>query len=579
VLEYVDNPSIRSNIAISARSVARFYRATEDFYRRLYRVAGKTPLRTLYRLRLLNTGLDAAGDIYEDDKGDKYVIFPTDTIINTAVEPVLRALTGRENLQVPTFTDISLKLRLINPSFAPDAGQPALSGPIGALGTLTLKSLVRNYLPFVERISKILPEGAEKRVSEATAWAQPYALKAEELIGKIGLGNFADTMTIKKALLPMFIDTLAGAASTLTDYEWDRQLVTAEMQAMRYHQAFGNGIDESATEEEKAKYLKSLKISSSNVIIARTLLGYISPGMPTLKETKELPDFLKKVGITGFKSEFWDIYNGILRNEGEDIGNVFDVAVATFVGMYPDKLIFTVPTTEKEWKTVIAMTSEVKDWSQKNERFLDTYKEMGYIYAPKAGEFNSDVYNFLEAADLIRLPKLEDYLTSLQVAVDKEKYFQIQKDLEDALSKTGITQERRELIDIAAATKKDMLASNPYLQAEVNGSINEQGALKIKFKALAEANADNRNPADKLTKSAMQLALEEVASFVALAEDKQLSQRYDFTNLKEQRREEVEQMLQTFVKTNEAVKEAYRVVFRPLLNSYSRDAVQAGAGR
>jgi uncharacterized protein YsxB (DUF464 family) len=77
----------------------------------------------------------------------------------------------------------------------------------------------------------------------------------------------------------------------------------------------------------------------------------------------------------------------------------------------------------------------------------------------------------------------------------------------------------------------------------------------------------------------MQLALEEVASFVALAEDKQLSQRYDFTNLKEQRREEVEQMLQTFVKTNEAVKEAYRVVFRPLLNSYSRDAVQAGAGR
>jgi hypothetical protein len=579
VLEYVDNPAIRSNLAIAVRSVSRFYRATEDFYRRLYRVAGKTPLRTLYRLRLLNTGLDAAGDIYEDDKGDKYVIFPTDTIINTAVEPVLRALTGRENLQVPTFTDISLKLRLINPSFAPDAGQPALSGPIGAVGTLVLKSLVGNYVPFVERISKILPEGAEKKVSEVTAKAQPYALKAEELIGKIGLGNFADTMTLKKALIPMFWDTLLGAGSTLTDYEWDRQLVTAEMQAMRYHQAFGNGIDESATEEEKAKYLKSLKISSSNVIIARTLLGYISPGMPTLKETKELPDFLKKVGITGFKSEFWDIYNGILRNEGEDIGNVFDVAVATFVGMYPDKLIFTVPTTEKEWKTVIAMTSEVKDWSQKNERFLDTYKEMGYIYAPKAGEFNSDVYNFLEAADLIRLPKLEDYLTSLQVAVDKEKYFQIQKDLEDALSKTGITQERRELIDIAAATKKDMLASNPYLQAEVNGSINEQGALKIKFKALAEANADNRNPADKLTKSAMQLALEEVASFVALAEDKQLSQRYDFTNLKEQRREEVEQMLQTFVKTNEAVKEAYRVVFRPLLNSYSRDAVQAGAGR
>lgn len=579
ILQYVDNPAVRSNLAISVRSVARFYRATEDFYRRLYRVYGKTPLRTLYRLRLLNTGLDAAGDIYEDDKGDKYVIFPTDTIINSAVEPVVRALTGKEDFQIPTWTEMSLKLRLINPSFAPDAGQPALSGPIGAYSTLVLRAIVGDVLPFVERISKILPEGAEEAVSQFVAQRQPRMLQAEEIIGKMGLGQFADTMTFRNAITPMFINTLVGAAATLTDYEWDRQLTTATMQAMRYRQAFGDSIDESATEQEKFDYIQSLKISASNVMIGRTLAGYISPGMPALRETKELPEFLKKVGITGFKSEFWDIYNGILRNQGEDVGNVFDVAVATFIGKYPNKLIYTVPTTEKEWKVVIAMTNDVKSWSQKNERFLDTYKEMGYVYAPKSGEFNSDVYNFLEAADLIKLPSFEDYLVKLQVAVDKEKYFQIQKDLEERLTTVGITQERRELINIAAATKKDMLTSNPYLQAEVNGSINEQGALKIKFKALAEANADKRNPADNLTKRSMQLALEEVASFVALAEDKSLSQRYDFTNLKEQKRVEVEAMLDTFVKTNPAVKEAYRVVFRPLLNSYSRDAVQAGAGR
>ena len=578
VLEYVDNPAVRSNLATSVRSVARFYRATEDFYRRLYRVGGKTPLRTLYRLRLLNTGLDAAGDIYEDDKGDKYIIFPTDTILNNAVLPILKGLTGKESFQA-SFTDISLKLRLINPSFAPDAGQPAFSGPIGALGTLGLQALVRNVLPFAERVAERFPERIEKGVSEFVAEQQYRFLEAEEILGKIGLGNFADTMSWNKAITPMFVDTLGRIGTSFVGLEADRQLSTAILQAMRFHQAFGNAIDESATEKEKYEYMKGLKTSSANIIIGRTLLGYISPGMPALRETKELPDFLKKVGITGFKAEFWDIYNGILRNEGEDVGNVFDLAVATFVGKNPNKLIFTVPTSEKEWRTVIAMTNEVKDWSQKNERFLDTYKEMGYIYAPKAGEFNSDVYNFLEAADLIKMPKFEDYLVSLQVAVDKEKYFQVQKDLEERLATTGITQERRELINIAAETKKDMLASNPYLQAEVNGSINEQGSLKIKFKALAEANADLRNPADKLTKSSMQLALEEVASFVQLAEDKQLSQRYDFSELKEQKRQEVEEMLQTFVKGSDTVKEAYRVVFRPLLNSYSRDAVQAGAGR
>jgi hypothetical protein len=36
LLKYVDNPAVRSNLAVSVRSVGRFYRATEDFYRRVW---------------------------------------------------------------------------------------------------------------------------------------------------------------------------------------------------------------------------------------------------------------------------------------------------------------------------------------------------------------------------------------------------------------------------------------------------------------------------------------------------------------------------------------------------------------
>lgn len=570
VLQYVDNPNIRTNLAVSVRSVARFYRATEDFYRRLYRSYGKTTLRTLYRLRLLNTGLDAAADIYEDDKGEKYIIFPTDTVINSAVEPVLRAFTGNEDLNIPTFNDVSLKLRLINPSFAPDAGQPALSGPIGAFATLIFSSLVGNVIPLAERLGLL----SEKKAGVA----QPKALKAEEFIRKIGLGNFADTTTFKNFFMPMLQGTFLSALSNYTEFEIDRQQTTATMQAMRYHQAFGNGIDESATEDEKDRYLRGLKISTANIIMARTLGGYISPGMPTFKETKNLPDYLKKVGITGFKSEFWDIYNGILRNEGEDVGDVFDLAVATFVGKYPNKIIYTVPTNTREWKAVISMTNEVKDWAQNNSRFLDVYKELGWVYAPKVGEFNSDVYNYLEAEGLISIPTLDDYLLKLQIAVDKEKYFQVQKELDERLSKVGIIQERRELIDIAAKVKKDMIIANPYLGAEVNGSINEQNDLRIKFTKLAQANADPRNPADKQTKKTMQFLLEEVAAFVSMAQDEYISGRYDYSDLKEQKRVEIQGYIDEFAKTNLTVKEANRVVFKPLLNSYSRDAAQAGTG-
>lgn len=574
VLEYVDNPAVRTNLAISVRSVARFYRATEDFYRRLYRTYGKNPLRTLYRLRLLNTGLDASGDIYEDSEGEKYIIFPTDTIINNAIEPIVRAFTRKQDFNIPTFNELGLKLRLINPSFAPDAGQPALSGPIGAFSTLVLKSIVGNTVPFLERLGIISEETADD--------LQFKANKAADIIGKVGLGNFADVTTYQNFMVPMLQSTFfqAGKAAfgdaTISDKEWDRQQTTALMSAMRYFQASGLGIDESATEQEKYNYQKNLKISTSNIIVARTLLGYISPGMPSFRDSKDLPNYMKKVGITGFKSQFWDIYDGILRNEGEDVSNVFDLAVATFVGKYPDKIIYTVPTNQKEWKVIVKTTDEVKNWVIKNERFVDIYKEIGYIYAPKTGEFNSDVYNFLQAEGLIKLPSFEDYLIKLQVAVDKEKYFEVQKQLEERLATTGLPQERKELINIAAKTKKDMITANPYLEAEINGSINERGELRKKFKALFEANQDKRNPADAKTKQAMQIALEEVANFEANANDDYISRRYDFTELKQQQRQDVQAIIDQLAKVYPAVEEANRVVFKPLLNSYSRDAVQAG---
>ena len=568
LLEYVDNPEVKSNFAVSVRSVGRFYRATEDFHRRMFRLFTKAPLRTLYRLRLLNTGLDAAGDVYEDDKGDKYVVFPTDTIINSAIEPVIRTLTGNKTFNIPTFNDITLKLRLINPSFAPDAGQPAFAGPIGAVTVLAVRSLLRNIVPFAERINLISEERAEQ--------LQPKAEKAVDIVGQIGLGSFADTMTFRKALTPMLLDTAGGALSTLTPLEWDRQLSTATLQAIAYFQANGMGIEETATEEETKKYLDNLKIAASNIIIARTILGYISPGMPSFRESKDLPAYMKKVGITSFKAEFWDIYNGILKNSGDDVGDVFDLAVATFVGKNPGKVIWTVPRTDKEYKVFIAQTDEVKNWAIENKPFVDTYKEVAYLFAPRAGDYNSDVYNWLQAEELIKLPSFEDYLLRLQIAEDKEEYFEIGNQLDKKLATVASTQERKELINIAAQSKKYLVNSNPYLQAAINGSINEQGALRVKFKSLNEAINSVKSPIDKQTRQSMRLVLEEVASFVVLADDETMSRRFDFTDIKAQRKAEIVELIDKLVKSSPAISEANRLIFKPLLNSYSRDVNTAG---
>lgn len=582
LLEYVDNASVKSNFAVAIRSVGRYYRATEDFHRRLFRLFTKTPLRALYRLRLLNTGLEAAGDIYEDDKGDKYIIFPTDTIITSAIEPVIRTLTGNKTFNIPTFnevmtgssqfdvpfTDFKMKLRAVNPSFAPDAGQPAFAGPMGAISVLALRALLGGVVPILDKLNIISDERA--------AELQPKFIEASEIANKIGLGNFANTMTFQKAITPMLADTLGRALLSYTPLELDRQVSTATLQAIAYFQANGIGISEDATAEETKKYLDNLKIATSNIMMSRTLLGYISPGMPSMQESKDLPGYMKKVGITSFKAEFWDIYNGILRNAGDDVGDVFDLAVATFVGKNPGKVIWTVPRTDKEYKVFIAQTEEVKNWAIKNKPFVDTYKEIAYLFAPRAGDYNSDVYNWLQAEELIKLPSFEDYLLRLQIAEDKEKYFEIGNQLDKKLETVGITQERKELINIAAQTKKELISSNPYLQAAINGSINEQGALKVKFKSLNEAINSAKTPIDKQTRQSMKLVLEEVASFVVLADDETMSNRFDFIAIKAQRKAEIVELIDKLVKSSPAISEANRLIFKPLLNSYSREADTAG---
>ena len=558
LLEFVDNPSIRSNFAISIRSVGRFYRATEDFYRRIWRLYTKKPLQALYRTRLLHTGLEASGDVYEDEKGDKFIIFPTDSIINGAIEPVLRTLTGNQTLQVPSFNEFTLKLRLINPSFSPDAGQPALAGPLASVAVVISRALLRD-LPLVPSVIK--------------DEIQPSTTKIAETFDSIALGQFGDRMTLRSALLPMFGDSIL---SSLLPTELDRQKGTAMLQAIAHAQAFGNGLPEDATTEERAKYLSKLKISTNSIVVARNMLGQISPGQPTLRDSKGLPAFLKKTGISTWKSSFWDVYNALERNtENEDI-DVFDLAVATWVGKNPGKVIYLVPRNTKEFKVLIATTSEVKNWSIKNKKFIDTYKEIGYLFAPKAGEYNPDIYTWMQSEGLIDIPEFEDYLNDVQVAEDKQRYFAIEDTLNEALKRKSVYGDRRQLIDKASQERTALLVSNPYLDAEISGKGTNRGNLKVMFKTLADAVADPNSPIDKKTRSSMNLAVRQVSDFLTLAEDVSLSTRFDFSNLKSTRKEQVVNILKELSQVSPEVKEANRIIFTGLLNYYSRESTIAG---
>jgi hypothetical protein len=71
ILAYVDNPAVQSQLAFGVRNFARFYRATEDFYRRFYRAVRYNP-ESLARAALTYEGITHSGWVQKDDQGEDY---------------------------------------------------------------------------------------------------------------------------------------------------------------------------------------------------------------------------------------------------------------------------------------------------------------------------------------------------------------------------------------------------------------------------------------------------------------------------------------------------------------------------
>lgn len=543
VLKFADNPNVRSNLALSARNVGRFYRATEDFWRRIYRLQNVTP-RAIYRLRLIHVGMDASGDVYEDANGEPYVMMPMDDIIFKTVEGITRGLgAGEGAFKQPLFNDFTFKLRLANPSFSPDSGVPTLSGPISALSIVTMKALLGQT-------------------------GSPNLKQFGEELDNYALGSIGEGMDVVRALVPLSLQRLYAIMPV---NEKSRQEATAAMQAVAYNASQGRFINPNMSEQEKYDYLKNVRVSAHNIMVMRSVLGLISPVTASTQESKGVPEYLKEVGITGLRSEFYDILNGIIQKYGGDIQDPYDLAVATFIAKNPNKLIYTVSRDDRNTNVVIQKTSAMKDWYIQNENLVETFGEAAFIFAPHTGDFDAGAYSFLEAADYIQNKSLEKYYQDVLVARDKQAYFDIERDEREQLKETASITARKQIIDQATAKRNNLKLANPLLGPALVGGGNEIASEENMFRSLEEmiVNPDVKMP--EATRSKLIVLSNQVRSFIDLANDPEARSVSNFTQLKRERKEQIESLISQFIEGDLILKEANRAIFRSILSYYSRD--------
>lgn len=547
VLKFVDNPTIRSNFAVSARNVGRYYRATEDFWRRILRMKDVTP-RVLYRTRLAHIGLDAAGGIYEDQNGDPYVMMPLDDVIFKTVDNVVRTLTpGEAGFKQPIFNDFTMKLKLANPSFTPDAGLPTLSGPLGALSVIAMKNL----------LGQVGGAGGKKLGQE---------------IDNFALGEIGDNIDVVRAIVPSSLQKLWNI---LPQNEKSRQEATAAMQAIAYNASQGYMLDPSASPQEKADYLKNIRLSAHNIIVMRSILGLISPVAPSMQESIGVPDYLKEVGITGLRPEFFDILNAVTQKYKGDIQDPYELAVATYVGKNPGKLIYTVSRDEKQTNVIINKTKELKNWAIENEDKIKAYGEAAFVFAPNTGDFDIGTYAWLEGAGLIANKSLENYYRDVLVSKDKQAYYDIAREEKEFLATSGDTMARRAIIKSSTLQRNALKAKNPLLEPALTGGGNEVGSELAMLDSIEQIIIDNKFNLDAGTRQRMAMVASRVRQFVSTANDPSKREMSNFSQLKRDIKQDINALINQLQVGDPILKEANRAVFRAILDYYSRDTYTA----
>jgi hypothetical protein len=553
VLKFVDNPNVRTNFAVAVRNTGRYYRATEDFWRRIYRLKDIAP-RVLYRMRLMHLGLDAAGGVYKDNNGEPYIMMPTDNVIFGVVDATVRALgPGEQSFKQPKFNEFTFKLTLANPSFSPDAGMPTLSGPIGALSVLTMKSL----------LGKV-----------------PPAKELSEELDNYALGDIGDGMNVVRALVPSSLQKLY---SIVPKDERDRQESTAAMQAIAYNQAFSTDeqmakyLDPNASAEDKYNYLKQIRISAHNVVVMRNIIGLFSPIAPSVQESINVPDYLKEVGITGLRPEFYDLVNAVTQKYKGDVQDPYELAVATFVGKNPGKLIYTVARNEKQTNVVIQKTKAVKSWAIQNESNVKKYGEAAWIFAPHTGEFDAPTYAYLEAAGLLQDKSLERYYLDVLVAKDKQAYYDIAKEEKEFLKSTPSISARRAKIAEATRQRALLKVSNPLLEAALVAGGNEVATELNMLSNLEEMIKDSSISMPVGTRQRLAMVTSRVRQFVSMANDVSLREAENFADIKRSFRDEVENLIASLSTGDAILTEASRAIFKSILGYYSRDTYTAKA--
>ena len=466
-IAYVDNPAVRTHFAFTVRNYARFFRSLEDFSRRVTRMAKYEPL-AFRNLRLANETLEHSGFIYEDSEGDKYFMFPGDAVVNNVLNPIVSLITG-EQIKTPMPLQFTGKIKMLAPSFDPEAAIPTLSGPMSAIS--------------VKVIEKIFRLGTTYTGNES------IANFGDELSGLL-LGKYAEGKSLSQMLIPPSVQrVMALYESDDRDSQW----ASATRKAMMYYAANGMAPKADATPGQLEEFKDMVAATARNIIVTRFAMGLLSPVSPTLDSGVDMPDYLRDFGTVNFKQAFYDMVN-----EYADDPDGYEKALRKWSRVKPGALAYTISETDSNTVASVKKTKEAAQYYRDNRTIFGKYPEAAAFFLPFDGEYDLTAYTLLKREGFTEAKPVEDFLREVVVANEKYVYDQEKKYYENLASTAGSPQGAARINAQAAAWREQYLTERPLLKEIQTTFVGSEGRRAGVLKELGQMVTDPNVPNTEL---------------------------------------------------------------------------------
>ena len=432
VLAYVDNPLIKTQAAFSSRNFARFYRATEDFYRRITRAVRYNP-ESIAVAALTYEGITHSGFVQEDDQGEPYFIYPAIAPVYNAYQKMLSTVGLGDEFKVPFPVQFGAQIKMLTPSLNPDSLIPTFAGPVAGISIRTLEGLVNIWSP-----------------------------SAADTITRYALGKYAVDQPVLTSFLPAHINRLL---STMNKDERDGNYASAHRKAVTYLEAAGyspKAKEDPITGElippsnaELEEYRLRIKNTTIGILGMRFVFGFFAPASPQVQLKSDMAEWMRDSGRANFKQVWND-----LRDE---YGGDYEGAMKRWVELYPDQIPFTVSESERKTVAKFAYAEESGNFVDQNEELFKKYKQGATFLIPNKSGFSWDAYKTMTDMGLRKNLRVDEHLLKVQTAADVQTYYERKNEYESSLERYRTDYERSRLRKEFNQWKKVFFAGHPMV--------------------------------------------------------------------------------------------------------------------